>query len=88
MRWTFRIGNVHRLTELLVMPLTSLRMQRPTQKYRTQGFVAFRDDENSPFTPLPSGLFAPGYRFVQTETGQATFQIPLSPVLDLEAPTF
>jgi hypothetical protein len=85
--WTASAENTPTVaTELLAQRLTSLRAQRTAEKYRTQAFVTFTDGALTFTTPLGPALYAPAYRFVHQETGQATKPTGLLPVLVDSAP--
>lgn len=65
-------------TELLVQPLKS-RNRTPNPKgYRSRGFFAFTAPSGLTTTvAVPTSAYAVGYRFVNTQTGQATAIVAL-----------
>ena len=67
-------------TELLLQPLKS-KNRTPTAKgYRTKTFMAFVAGTLSVTVSTPSGWYVPAYRFVNTQTGQASPLVILPPI--------
>jgi hypothetical protein len=72
-------------TELLFQKLKNIRW-RPTQFYKSLGFHSFETSTDEVLVPLEPGVYAFGWRFVDTATGQATpLQLIGTVVLGIEA---
>lgn len=67
-------------TEILLQPLPSPHRAPRPKNYKSHAFL-FLTGHESEFLPLPSGPYAPAYRFVKVATGQQTHLIPLPTVL-------
>jgi hypothetical protein len=65
-------------TELLIQKLNSLNCVPSSNGYRSKGFFAFTAGSLTTTVTLPGGVYASGYRFVNTVTGQETAVVPLS----------
>jgi len=67
-------------TELLLQPLRSRNRAPSAIGYRTKAFVAFAAGALTANVAVPAGLYAPAYRFVNTQTGQQTAPVMLPTV--------
>jgi hypothetical protein len=67
-------------TELLLQPLRSRNRTASGINYRTKAFVAFAPGALTANVAVPAGVYAPAYRFVNTQTGQQTALIALPTV--------
>ena len=59
-------------TEFLIQPLKTANRKPQANGYRSKGFFTFAVGTLSHQLVLPAGYYAAAYRFVQTQTGEAT----------------
>jgi hypothetical protein len=59
-------------TELLIQPLANGNRKPQRNGYRIAGYFAFTSGQLTHDVTIPPGWYAAGYRFVNTQTGQAS----------------
>jgi hypothetical protein len=69
------------MTELFLYPLKFAAQSVRLQDYASAGFVQFTPDAPEAVLERPAGWYGVASRFVDTETGLATYRVRVEPVL-------